>query len=122
MEEDKKKFELAEIILYSLGALFIDILSSLLDLTIIGYPIASILQFLATLGFAFILRGKGDTESLSLKGQIGPQTLNFLPVLPTVFASALRKMIKHNNSTGGSTTGQAFKKLAGTAVKTIARL
>jgi hypothetical protein len=110
MEENKQKFELAEIILYSLGALFIDGLCFLLDLTVIGLLIAPIIQSLATFGFAFILRGKGDKESLSLKRQIGPQTLNFLPALPTVFGSSLRRMIIHNNPKAGLMAGKIATK------------
>jgi hypothetical protein len=105
MEENKEKFELAEIVLYSLGALFIDGLCLLLDLTLVGLLIAPIIQSLATFGFGFILRGKGDKEALSFKRQIGPQTLNFLPVLPTVFGSSIRRMIAHNNPKVGLIAG-----------------
>ncbi len=105
MEENKEKFELAEIVLYSLGALFIDGLCLLLDLTLVGLLIAPIIQSLATFGFGFILRGKGDKEALSFKRQIGPQTLNFLPVLPTVFGSSIRRMITHNNPKTGLIAG-----------------
>ena len=94
---DRQKFELGEIIFYSLFALFIDGICFLLDLTVIGLVIAPIIQGLATFGFALILKNKGDSQAISFKKQIGPQLWNLAPALPTVFASALRRMIQHNN-------------------------
>jgi len=104
---DRQKFELAEIILYSLFGLFIDFLCLVLDMTMFGYPIATFLQFLATIGFGFILNGKGNKEALSFRGQIGSQLFNLAPVLPTVFGSSLKKMISHNNPKVGLIAGRA---------------
>jgi hypothetical protein len=109
MEEGQKRFELGEIIFYSLFALLIDGLCLLLDLTVIGLVIAPIIQGLATFGFALILRNKGDSQAISFKKQIGPQLWNLAPALPTVFASALRRMIQHNNPKAGALAGKLGK-------------
>lgn len=93
---EKQNFELGEIILYSLLALFVDGICLLLDLTVVGLVIAPIIQGLASFGFSMILRSRGDGEALSFKKQIGPQMWNLAPALPTVFGTSLRRMIVHN--------------------------
>jgi hypothetical protein len=102
---NRQKFELGEIVFYSLFALFIDGLCLLLDLTVVGLVIAPILQGLATFGFSVILKNKGDSQAISFKKQIGPQALNLLPVLPTVFGMSLRRMMTHNNPKISGLTG-----------------
>jgi hypothetical protein len=109
MEDGINRFELGEIIFYSLFALLIDGLCLLLDLTVVGLIIAPIIQGLATFGFSLILRNKGDSQALSFKKQIGPQVWNLAPVLPTVFGTSLRRMIVHNNPKAGALAGKLGK-------------
>ena len=96
--EEEKKFSTAEVIIGGLFALFIDGMALLLDLIpAIGWLIATVVQAMASVGTTLWLVFKGSKRATKLERQLVKQLSNFLPFVPTVFASFMIEVALHNN-------------------------
>lgn len=97
MEEETNKFNEAEIVVGSMGGLFVDGLCILLDLTGVGLGIAPFVQGSAMFGFSWWLKSKGSPNAFKLNRQIARQLSNLLPLAPTVTAVFLIDVFMHNH-------------------------
>lgn len=106
----ENKFSTAEIILGGMFTLFIDIISALLDLTGIGWILATVLQSVTSFTTTFWVWSKGSKRATKLERQLMKQLSNILPWVPTCFVAFILEVILHNNP-------EKFGKLAKLAEK-----
>ena len=113
MNENIKKFGEAEIILGISGALIVDGICALVDLTGVGTLITPLIQSGTMFCYSLWLHSKGDKNALKFNKQIIKQVSNLIPVLPTVTAVFLIDVIVHNNPKiarlAGAATGGGMK-------------
>ncbi|MEX1014476.1 MAG: hypothetical protein WDZ80_04930 [Candidatus Paceibacterota bacterium] len=97
MSSKEKKFNEAEIIIGGLATLGVDAVAFLLDLTAIGYIIATPLQAFTSFMTSLWASSKGDLEAFKAKRQVIKQASNFLPWVPTCFVFFVWEVVKLNN-------------------------
>jgi len=91
-----KKFNTGEVVIGTLTTLAIDGVCALLDLTTLGYFIATPLQSVTSAGTSWWLYSKGGKRAWKLERQIIKQLSNFLPVVPTTATAFIIETVKHN--------------------------
>src|SRR6056297_603496 len=94
---DYKKFSASEIVIGVLFWLGVDGVAALLDMTGLGYLLATPLQSVSSFITSWWLSKKGGEKTpWGLKRQIMKQVSNFLPIIPTVTTSFIIEVVIHN--------------------------
>ncbi len=94
---DYKKFSASEIVIGVLFWLSVDGVAALLDMTGLGYLLATPLQSVSSFITSWWLSKKGGEKTpWGLKRQIMKQVSNFLPIIPTVTTSFIIEVVIHN--------------------------
>jgi len=94
---ENKKFTAVEIVIGVSLALLIDVVALLLDLLIIGWVLATLLQAGASFATTLWLMMKGGKKATKLTRQLLKQFSNLLPWVPTVTFSFIIETILHNH-------------------------
>lgn len=116
MDQEKKDITIAEIILGVLLTLTVDVIAGLLDLTAVGWVIATPLQAATSGATTLWLLSKGDKRAKRLERQGIKQLANFLPVSPIVVTtftcsiSFIIEVILHKKSLAGGVAEKALSK------------
>lgn len=93
--ENLKKFGMAEIIIGTSFTLAVDGIAALLDMTGIGYLLATPLQAIMSLITSWWLKTKGG-RAFKMKKQFIKQISNVLPIVPTTTLSFIIEVKIHN--------------------------